>query len=715
MIRHLDEKEGMWLAAKKQGSPWDYLTAKELKVVIQEIDRCRDDFSYAARNYFWIVSKETKQDQLFKLWEAQELLLNEIMHMKAQGLSQRIVVIKARQLGLSTIAESLIAHRVVFFRNADCFVVSYNDEHAARLFGYVQHIYDKLPWWMRPECASREFKEGLILDRKDFDERRLNPGMNSRVTAKGATSITGIGQGYALAGVHLSEWADWSPEKARTIIEEDIQYALADSPYTFGILESTAKGAGTYAHEFWKRMERMGDQAPWRPLFLPWFFDKSRRSVVMPGWTIQQEEKDMRDRAHRDWARCDNKLCLQYVPRKKSGVDQVGTICSYCNYGTIQGFTLSDEQACYMERARVSCESDEKSLNKMRQELCSTAEESFRLTGIRLFSERALSYANSTISEPIARGYIDKSLKFHGHNPTTGVCWLTGCERDHRYEDASLSIWEHPIPGEQYVIGADVADGLGGDHDFSVAQVIKRHRFGGVDEQVAEFASNVIAPDAFADLLNRLGYYYNVGMMANEINATSGGIVVHALRVKYQYPNLYRPLNVNTASMDTQALGWKTNQVTKPRLYQALRSALDNRLLEIRSKFTVAEIHNFRKEDNTSMKMGAGVGHDDLIMALMIAYATAHERDWDEDQGVFHVEDELTMESAPYIFHCSACNKSWPARQPAEYRRCFHCNSMHLKIRSTETPGFAGIDPLKEILDYPEPSLEELEVDYHEL
>jgi hypothetical protein len=704
----------MWVQGKKHGSPWDYLTAKELQVVVQEIQRCKDDFSYAARNYFWIVNKETKEDQLFKLWESQELLLNEILHMKAQGLSQRIVVIKARQLGISTVAESLIAHRVVFYRNSDCFIVSYDDDHAARLFGYVQHIYDKLPWWMRPECASREFKDGLILDRKDFSERRTNPGMNCRVTAKGATSLTGIGQGHALAGAHLSEWADWNPKQARDIIEEDITYALADGPHTFGILESTAKGAGTYSHEFWKRMVKMGDRAPWRPMFLPWFFDKSRRSVVMPGWKIQQEESDMRARANRDWARCDNKLCLQYVPRRSNGVEQIGSVCSYCNFGVIREFTLSDEQAFYMETKRTSSESDEQSLNKMRQELCSTAEEAFRLSGIRLFNEKQLAYVNSSLSDPEFTGYLDKSLNLHGHNPKTATCWLGGCSLDHRYEDTSLVVWERPVPGEQYVIGADIAEGLGGDHDYSVAQVIKRHRFGGTDEQVAEFASNVISPTAFAELLNRLGQYYNTAMVASEINNTCGGIVLHALRVRLQYPNIFRPLNSSSLAMETQGLGWKTTANSKSRLYDALRTALDHRILLIRSKVTATEILNFRKEDNSTTKMGAGVGHDDRIMALMIAYATAHERDWDSDKGILRVESELTLESAPYIFSCESCGERWPANQPSDYRRCFRCSSMHVKIRSMIQPT-VGMDPHAELLKYPDPTADELEVDYHSL
>ncbi len=678
LIEHFNRHEEKWLAAGKKYDLWGSLSKKEIEVIIGETERCRDDFAYAARNYFWIINKESKQDVLLSLNDAQQFVLDTILRMKAQGRSQRVMTIKARQLGMSTLTEALIAHKAMFFRNAQCFVVSYDDDHAAYLFKIMQHIYDKMPWWLKPECWSRKFETGLIFDTPP-DERRMRPGLNSAVTCKGATAVTGVGQGMALSGVHVSEFADFYQAKAREIIEEDIENALADSPLTFGVLESTAKGAGTYAHDLWLRMEKLGERANWYPLFLPWFFDKSRTHVVIPSnWEPQQNESDIRDRARLDWVRCDNAECAQFYRRIFGNKEHEGCKCHFCAKGTFREFIVPDNQLHWMEGRRLNAEDDEESLNKLKQEQASTAEESFRLSGIRLFSERAIAFAQSTVRDSIGYGNITKSGQFHGVNRKTGKCFVEGCEVDHSHDDPFIEVWEMPVPGASYVIGADTADGLGGKHDYSVGQVL---RIGGIgaDVHVATFASNTTDAGTFAEILNRMGRFYNEALLATELNATSGGVVAHALRVNLMYPNLFRPLNYGNVSLETSLFGWKTTAHSKNRLYQSMRKALDGRLIAIRDKFTVTEIHNFRREEESSSKMGAIAGHDDRIMALMIAYAAAHDRDWDEDGGMLVVRAPLTLETAPMRMVCGGeCKAVYPAKSPRDFRRCPQCHSMHI-------------------------------------
>ena len=76
------------------------LNKQELTLIASELERCRNDFRYAASNYFWISDKEGN-DRLFELWDGQELVLQKLEDMKKRGKPQRICLIKARQLGLS--------------------------------------------------------------------------------------------------------------------------------------------------------------------------------------------------------------------------------------------------------------------------------------------------------------------------------------------------------------------------------------------------------------------------------------------------------------------------------------------------------------------------------------------------------------------------------------------------------------------------------------
>ena len=86
-----------------------------------------------------------------------------------------------------------------------------------------------------------------------------------------------------------------------SMVVPDSGNALAEDPYTFAFLESTAKGAGTYAHKLWRRQVAMAEMAEWHPLFIPWFFDKEHFVAPQKGWRLDQPSTDLKERIGRDW------------------------------------------------------------------------------------------------------------------------------------------------------------------------------------------------------------------------------------------------------------------------------------------------------------------------------------------------------------------------------------------------------------------------------
>ena len=90
LIEHLNQED-------KFNQP-DNLTPSEVRVILRELEHCRNDFVYAARNYFWITTKKLR-NQLLTLLPAQELILEKVLEMKAKKQPQKIIIIKARQLG----------------------------------------------------------------------------------------------------------------------------------------------------------------------------------------------------------------------------------------------------------------------------------------------------------------------------------------------------------------------------------------------------------------------------------------------------------------------------------------------------------------------------------------------------------------------------------------------------------------------------------------
>ena len=183
---------------------------------------------------------------------------------------------------------------------------------------------------------------------------------------------------------------------------------------------------------------------------------------------------------------------------------------------------------------------------------------------------------------------------------------------DRKWQD--LLIWEQPLKGFKYVIGCDVAEGLGGD--FSTIEVINAH----TGEQAAEFASNHIPPDTLGDYLINIGRYYNNALLVIEVNNHGRSVIDH---IKRKYANIYRRETFDKVSQEkTESLGWRTTGVTKPILVDALEEAVRDGSIKIRSYAAIREMRIFVQTDEQG-KQGYGAegsGHDDLVIALGLAY-----------------------------------------------------------------------------------------------
>lgn len=611
LIDYFDEPRFHGPKIKSDADRFDLLTVREVQTIQGIIEKCRASFSYAARNFFWITTK-SRGDQLFKLWESQELIYQELMRLKARGVPMKLQVLKARQLGSSTLIEGLIAWRTMFFRNVNAIVVSYDADHAAYLFGIMQHIFDMMPWILKPQCSSREYKDGLNFENPDYATRRTNPGLVSKVSVQAANKRTGVGTGTRINAGHLSEYGLWHPDYARDVIEQDVGNALAeDDPEMFCILESTARGAGTYSYRLWNKNVELGDQAEWHPLFLPWFFESTRVMAPPRGWRPETPEATMNERVQVDWIRCDNDECRQYQERYYKTADRDGIHCATCNAGTMRSYSLSPDQMYWMQRKRKNAQKEAESLKKLAQEQACTAESAFTLSGTPVFGEGAQEFVNSCVRPPLKEGFLDSTGNFHGCNPKNNkrnpinnefydACYLDGCDQDHTFGDhngeAPYHVWKEPEKDVEYCIGADVAEGLGGEFDYSVGTVLRVNRKGGCDEVVAVFRSNVIDPVAFAQVLNFIGRHYNESMLSIEVNRYD--TCMSWVRFQLQYPNLYRWKHMDSINPLSNKLGWLTNVSSKPRLYQTMKRWLQHKLLIAPSRNFAAEMKTFTKDED---------------------------------------------------------------------------------------------------------------------
>lgn len=569
----------------------------------------------------------------------------------------------------STVVEGMIAWKTIFFPSITALVVSHTENHASYLFNIMLHIYDMLPWWLKPSIASRKQDEGLVFEKRDPDIRRKRPGNNSQVTVQAATQIHGVGQGMRLSVVHASEFSSYDDSRFDDIIHGDIRRALAENPDNFAFLESTAKGAGTPSEELWIASQRLGIDADWYPLFLPAFMETTRVLAPEKGWKPKAEEEAMRDRIRRDWLSCTN--CGEYRENTIRDVNFQGDICQRCEVGTYEPHSLSDEQLKFMEHQRLNAIAiGPKALKTYKSEMCCTSQEAFQISGIQVFPQDCLEWINTTIAPPLAWGDLDDKGEFHymkKGNDGEMRCAVDWCIADHRWDsEHPLQIWEFPQDGETYCAGVDVSEGLGTSDDKADYSLIWVNRIGrfGPDVQVAMYRSNSIDPIAFAGPINAIGRWYNDALLSIEVNRYD--TTFNTVRLQYLYPNLWKWKHYDSLKMDSNKLGWYTQQNSKPRLWQTAVRWLRAHDWVVRSEEFYEEIKRFQKDDYEDRSASAETGwHDDCVMSGMIALFCAHDTDFSNDLRYIPARSKKNgVASQEWTIRCNRCGSEWTASDP---------------------------------------------------
>lgn len=117
-----------------------------------EFLRCASSPSYFVNNYCQILDPVTKAWIPFRLWGFQEEVL------LAFHLYQLVVVLKARQLGLSWLALAYVLWGMLFDPIATVLLFSRREDESTALLGdsRLRGMYDHLPDWLKVESQDRD-------------------------------------------------------------------------------------------------------------------------------------------------------------------------------------------------------------------------------------------------------------------------------------------------------------------------------------------------------------------------------------------------------------------------------------------------------------------------------------------------------------------------------------------------------------------------------
>lgn len=582
-----------------------------LPATSENIAKARADHLFYTENCLKI---RTKTAQLVPL------VLNQsqrhIHELAAQQLQEtgriRIVILKARQPGVSTYVASRNFRRIHLYPHQNGRVISYEKKSGAELFAIYELFDRELPEDWRPQKAYQRGGQTIW-----YNARAGRGGMNSKILVETARDVS-AGRGSTIQMLHASELAFW--ERA-----DEVWVSLAQSVPDQGSevwIESTANGVGNLFHQIWEGA--VAKTNGYIPVFLPWWFHEE--------YTVAHLTDPDREEILETLTPIENQML-------EDGILLEGDIGF-----DIGRHKITVEQLAWRRRTiRDKLQGDER---KFRQEYPATPREAFLTSGNLFFEEDVLLDYEDHSTPPKRRGRLTLFK---------GAIVFRDQIRD------SLRVWEQPKPNCHYVIAADTATGKGdpreatmetlteaeaekGGHDFSCADVVKvaeivedengDQRLLPRLEHVAQLHGRIV-PEQFAQDVLRLGFFYSCpkvdwkttrepALIGVERNHSSGETVVRLLKDHHHYPRLYYNRTFNQRqNRVTTAAGFVTTVANRQTILDGLGQVLREGLFRYPNADGIREMFTFVRDPVTGKPEAQEGTHDDRVITASLSIEMA--------------------------------------------------------------------------------------------
>lgn len=530
-----------------------------------EQERCRitEDFEYWCARCVTIRDKELRRNVRLVLNRPQRRLLAALEGQRAAGLPVRVILLKARQWGGSTLVQMYMAWmQLVRHKGWNSLICG----HLHASGKNIKRMYNLL---------LRHYPLELLDDGDDvpqFTKLEGQPNVQQLASRDclvlmGSSRSEDAVRGYDIAMAHLSEVAYW--KESAMHCPDDLVRSVCGSivlePETVIVLESTANGVGDYFHDEWLRAcQQRSDKVP---VFVPWYeIEIYTKRVDDPEALWEQMDDYERGLWH-------------------------------------EGLTLEQINWYHLKRREY------RTHELMMAEYPGSASEAFATSGFSPFDREHLDRLEQD---------CDRPPMLTGDIQGAGTRGLDAKRDIHLVPAASgrLQVWEHPerhAPvAVRYLVVVDVG-GRSDDSDYSVIAVWRLRDMSRRPAIVAQWRGH-IDHDLLGWKSMQLAKHYNDALLVVESNT----LVNEAARVGESdyilesvsrvYGRVYR--------RDSKSLGFHTNVKTKRMAVTALIEAVRDGAYVERDRDAVNEMRDYR-EDNGRYAARPGK-HDDILMTRAI-------------------------------------------------------------------------------------------------
>ena len=230
--------------------------------------------------YLKIQDKNAKIMPL-KINKPQMKLYDALKEQYKQGKPQRAIVLKARQMGFSTLTEAMIFKKTVTDFNIKSGIITHEASATDNLFNMSKRYLDNLPDELKPQIKKSNAKE-LVFDNENGTGLK---GIIKCMTAGNAT----VGRSDTFQNLHISEYAFWGGKKKETLI--GLLQTVPDTINTMIIIESTANGYDDFK-DMWD--DAVAGNSEFVPVFCAWWeLDEYRKTY--DGFGLTDEELKLKE------------------------------------------------------------------------------------------------------------------------------------------------------------------------------------------------------------------------------------------------------------------------------------------------------------------------------------------------------------------------------------------------------------------------------------
>jgi len=207
------------------------------------------------------------------------LQLNRAQQEYSRQCSRRNIVLKARQVGITTYIAARFFLQTITRPGTLTVQVAHSEESAQAIFNIVHRFWENLP--------NKRVRRGALVKSRSNVRQIVFPRLDSEYRVE--TADDNAGRGMTIHNLHCSEVSRWPRDGAETLAS----LRAAVVPDGEIVLESTANGASGIFYEEWQKAAETG----YTQHFFPWWYEASyKEDAAKGGPPITDEEKLLAER-----------------------------------------------------------------------------------------------------------------------------------------------------------------------------------------------------------------------------------------------------------------------------------------------------------------------------------------------------------------------------------------------------------------------------------